>query len=211
MSEKSRIEHWDEIYNTKELQKVGWYQKVPGTSLQLITELNLPKDASIIDIGGGDSFLAPTLLDLGYTDITVLDLSAKAIERAKERLGQKANKINWLVSDITEFIPTRKYDCWHDRAAFHFLIKDEDIEKYEKIATKAINANGNLIIGTFSLEGPKKCSDLPITQYSKESLSKIFSKNFELKSNLSPVHTTPGGGKQQFIFCGFKRISSNPK
>lgn len=202
----TRRSHWENIYNTKKLNEVGWFQKVPQTSLDFINELKLPKDAAIIDIGGGDSYLAPTLLELGYTDVTVLDLSANAIKLAKKRLGKKAGLINWIVNDITEFKPARKYDCWHDRAAFHFLINEVNIEKYVNMATEAISSMGNLIIGTFSLNGPKECSNLPIRQYSKELLQKVFKNNFILKEAQSPVHKTPGGSEQHFVFCGFERI-----
>ena len=198
--------HWEHVYDTKESHEMGWYQKVPQTSLDFIRELRLSKDAAIIDIGGGDSYLAPTLLELGYTDITVLDLSANAIERAKKRLGKKAGLINWIVSDITEFEPTRKYDCWHDRAAFHFLIDETDIEKYVSIASEAINSNGNLIVGTFSLDGPKKCSGLPIRQYAKESLNSVFKENFKLQNTCSSIHITPTENTQKFTFCTFSKV-----
>ena len=203
----SASEHWDKIYASTALNEVGWYQKVPETSLTFINELNLAKDAAIIDIGGGDSYLAPTLLELGYTDITVLDLSAKAIERAQERLGTNANKINWIVGDITDFKPTRKYDCWHDRAAFHFLLEASEINKYVEIAAEAINAKGQMIIGTFSVNGPNTCSGLKVSQYSKETLDQTFKNYFDLKKVINPIHMTPGGSKQQFVFCCFEKIA----
>jgi len=205
MEEITRFQHWENIYSTKELHEVGWYQRVPVTSLEMIKDLNLPKSANIIDIGGGDSFLAPILLSEGYTNITVLDLSAKAIERAKHRLGDDATKIEWIVSDILAFKPNKKYDCWHDRAAFHFLTKKDEIEKYVSISAETIKSNGQMIIGTFSLLGPKECSNLPIKQYSKELLKELFKNNFDLKEFHNPIHTTPSGFKQHFTFCGFER------
>lgn len=205
MNTKSHTKHWNKIYETKELSEVGWYQKVPETSLNFISNLNLPKTASIIDIGGGDSYLAPALLELSYTDITVLDISEKAIDRAKKRQGDKAELMNWIVSNITEFNATRKYDCWHDRAAFHFLTDKVDVENYVKIAAHSIPVTGVLIIGTFSLNGPKKCSGLPIKQYSVETLNKTFSKYFKLRLHKTVVHQTPSGSQQEFTFCSFIR------
>ncbi|MBU1013608.1 MAG: class I SAM-dependent methyltransferase [Bacteroidetes bacterium] len=209
MEEITRFQHWENIYSTKELHEVGWYQSVPVTSLKMIKDLNLLKTASIIDIGGGDSHLAPILISEGYTNITVLDLSAKAIERAKQRLGNDATKIEWIVSDILDFKPHKKYDCWHDRAAFHFLIKKDEIEKYVSISADAIHTNGSIIIGTFSEKGPTKCSGLNISQYSTDLLNKTFNPHFKLKESLNPEHKTPGGFKQHFTFCRFERNSNN--
>ena len=205
MDEVSRVQHWENIYLTKDLEQVGWYQKVPTTSLEMIKNLNLPKSASIIDIGGGDSFLAPILLSEGYINITVLDLSGKAIERAKLRLGDDANKIKWIVSDILDFKPHKKYDCWHDRAAFHFLTKKDEIEKYVSISVDAVNTSGSIIIGTFSDKGPTKCSGLNICQYSADLLNETFNPYFKLKESFNTEHTTPSGFRQHFTFCNFKR------
>ena len=203
----SNLSHWDKIYETKEFQEVGWYQKVPQTSLDLIHNLNLPKTASIIDIGGGDSYLAPSLLKLGYTNITVLDISKNAIERAQKRLGTASKNINWIVSDILDFQPTQTYDCWHDRAAFHFLLTAADQNKYAEIASNSIETSGKMIIGTFSEEGPKNCSGLPIQQYSQESIQLNFNKHFRLKNFNNSLHTTPSKSLQKFIFCTFLRRS----
>src|SRR5690606_5640055 len=148
------------IYETKTLKEVSWYQPIPETSLEFIQKMSIPKDAAIIDIGGGDSFLVDYLLDLGFSNISVLDISEKAIERAKERLGNSAEKVNWIVSDITEFESEKRFDLWHDRAAFHFLTNENDIQKYVELTRKLIRKNGALIIGTFSEYGPKKCSGI---------------------------------------------------
>ena len=152
--------HWELLYNTKNLTEVSWYQPKPQVSLDLLNELAIPKNAAIIDVGGGDSLLADHLLEKGYTDITVLDISETAINRARLRLGKSAEKINWIVSDITEFSSHKKFDCWHDRAAFHFLTTKEQVEKYLSVAQGHITDNGNMIIGTFSVAGPEKCSGL---------------------------------------------------
>ena len=144
-----RKEHWEKIYSEKELTEVSWYQPTPETSIQLIVE-NSSKDDAIIDIGAGDSFLVDNLLELGYTNISVLDISANAISRAKKRLGDKADLVTWIISDVTEFIPTTEYDLWHDRAAFHFLRDEVDVKCYKNAVNKGLSQNGNVIIGAFS-------------------------------------------------------------
>jgi SAM-dependent methyltransferase len=163
----------------------------------------LGKRAKIIDIGGGDSKLVDYLLDQGYENISVLDISTKALEKAKNRLGNKAEKVNWIVSDITDFEPNTQYDIWHDRAAFHFLTTTEQIEKYLTIARMSVT--GYITIGTFSENGPTKCSGLEIKQYSEETLIAEFNKSFEKIRCIKEDHTTPFGTKQNFLICGFKR------
>jgi len=170
METQDRINHWQNIYKTKHLNEVSWYQPTPSISLKLIANLNLSKSAKIIDIGGGDSFLVDYLLELGYTNISVLDISEEAILRAKSRLGSNASKVTWITSDIVTFKPTEEYDIWHDRATFHFLTENQDIEKYKELVSSTISNIGNVIIGTFAIDGPKKCSGIDIKQYSKESL-----------------------------------------
>ena len=205
MEEIDRKQHWENIYQTKELKDVSWYQPTPETSLEFISNLKIAKDAKIIDVGGGDSFLVEFLLDLGYNDITVLDISANAIERAKGRMGESAQKVKWIVSDVTQFNPTEKYDLWHDRAAFHFLRSKNDIESYLKILNQSIAENGQLIIGTFSEDGPLKCSGIEIKQYSEESMVNQFQADFEKITCLQVVHPTPFDTTQNFTFCSFKR------
>lgn len=182
---------------------MSWTQAVPKTSLQLIHSFNLPKTASIIDIGGGDSNLADFLLDEGYENISVLDISAGALERAKKRLGESAEKITWIVTDITAFAPTANYDIWHDRAAFHFLTSPEQIDKYVQIATRAVT--GYMAIGTFSNNGPKRCSGLDVKQYDEGELTATFNDAFEKIECLIEDHITPFNTKQNFLFCSFRR------
>ena len=206
MADITRKEHWEKIYETRNTNEVSWYQAVPKTSLDLIREMKLPLNASIIDIGGGDSMLADYLLDLGYTNITVLDISANAIKKAKERLGKRANKIKWIISDVTLFKTDEKYDLWHDRATFHFLTRDSDINGYVEIARKHIRHNGFMIVGTFSDNGPENCSGLRIKQYSASSLVKRMSTCFRKLKCTYVDHFTPAGAAQNFIFCVFRRI-----
>jgi len=200
---KDRKNHWETIYENKSPDEVSWTQKTPQTSLDFIHSFGLDKSAKIIDIGGGDGKLVDYLLDEGFENITVLDISAKALEKVKKRLGNKAVKVNWIVSDITEFKPQTIYDVWHDRATFHFLTKTEQVDKY--ISTAQIAATGFLIIGTFSEDGPTKCSGLDIKQYNGETLTSIFKDGFDKIACRKVNHTTPSGSMQNFLFCSFKR------
>lgn len=202
-----RKKHWETVYETKNPDEVSWTQEIPKTSLAFIHSLGLDKSAKIIDIGGGDSKLVDFLLDQGFENITVLDISEKALEKAKIRLVEKAKKVTWIVSDILDFEPTETYDVWHDRAAFHFLTTDEEIEKYKSIVNKSVD--GFLIIGTFSENGPLKCSGLEISQYSQEKLTSTFEEKFDKIDSVLEDHQTPFGTTQNFLFCGLKnRLNS---
>ena len=183
METAGKKEHWEKIYSTKLTNEVSWFQVYPKTSMEFIALFDPPKNAAIIDIGGGESHFVDSLIDRGYTDITVLDISENAINRAKKRLGENSALIKWIVSDITEFKPEQQYDFWHDRAAFHFLTTEQQADKYVEIAKTGISKNGYLIRGTFSESGPQKCSGLEIKQYSEESMSSKFEKYFCLSSN----------------------------
>ena len=206
MEQFNKKQHWENIYQTKELTEVSWFQPKPETSLNFFVELTIAKNSKIIDIGGGDSFLVDHLLQLGYTDITVLDISNSAIERAKKRLGSSAEKVKWIVSDIVDFDPTESYDVWHDRAAFHFLTNKEDKEKYVSIADKGLTNDGLLIIGTFSETGPLKCSGVEIQQYSESSLIEQMKSKFQKINCFTIDHRTPFETTQNFLFCTFKKI-----
>ena len=164
---------------------------------------NLSKSARIIDIGGGDSKLVDYLLNEGFEDITVLDISEKAIQRVKERLGEQANKVRWIISDITEFKPSRTYDVWHDRATFHFLTTPQQINEYLNRARKSVT--GFITIGTFSENGPDKCSGLFIKKYNEEQLESELNNGFEKTKCITEDHTTPFNTIQNFLFCSFRR------
>ena len=205
-----RKQHWEKVYHTKQLTEVSWYEPIPDTSLSIIKLFKLPKDAAIIDIGGGDSLLVDYLLMLGYTNVTVLDISARAIEKAKERLGEQASQVQWIVRDIIDFDPGQKYDLWHDRATFHFLINKEDQDKYLDMVHKYLMADGYMVLSTFSEEGPEKCSGLPVKQYTENSLPDLFAKYFEKIKCFTKMHITPFHTIQSFVFCSFrnKAVSS---
>jgi ubiquinone/menaquinone biosynthesis C-methylase UbiE len=197
--------HWETIYTHKQPNEVSWTQKIPQTSLQFISDANLPKSASIIDIGGGDSNLVDYLLEEGYSNISVLDISEFALQRAKHRLGEKAQKVKWIVNDVLEFKPNCKYDFWHDRAAFHFLTTELQITQYLSTARSFIQKNGTATISTFSELGPTKCSGLAIQQYSEETLSSELNNGFEKIKCLQENHITPFNTTQNFLYCSFKR------
>ncbi len=202
---EKRKAHWENVFSTKQEKEVSWYQEYPQTSVDFLTALELPLDAKIIDIGGGDSYFIDALLDLGYTNLTLLDISANAIDRIKKRLGDKANQVTFIETDILDFEPTDHYDFWHDRACFHFLTNAEQISKYADLVNKAVSKNGRVFIGTFSDSGPLKCSGLEIKQYNMESLRYVFEKDFQLKGCFIEDHKTPFDTIQNFLFCGFKR------
>ena len=197
--------HWDKIYHTKPEEALSWFQFYPKTSMEFVELFNLPLTANIIDIGGGDSHFVDALLDKGYQNIYVLDISANAIERARQRLGERASKVNWIISDVTEFVPVVLFDFWHDRAAFHFLTTEDKIYKYVSLAEQAVKRNGYLILGTFSENGPKKCSGLDILQYSEASMSARFEIAFDRIKCIHEDHWTPFNTTQSFLFCSFKR------
>ncbi len=201
---ENKKQHWETIYKTKQPYEVSWTQTVPQTSLALIMELNLPLNAKIIDVGGGDSLLVDNLLALGYTDVTVLDISEIALERAKERLGKLAEKVQWIATDVINFEPKIPYDIWHDRAVFHFSTDETEIGKYIDTIQKGLSHTGMLIIGTFSEEGPAKCSGIEIKQYSEQTLTKRLQQYFRKVKCIYVDHITPFKTVQNFIFCSFK-------
>ncbi len=208
MEKLDRKKHWENIYQTKELKDVSWFQPNPEISLNFLNQFNLPKTAKIIDIGGGDSFLVDHLLNLGYQDITVLDISESALDRAKQRLREQASKVKWIVADAVTFKPTEKYDFWHDRAAFHFLTDELEISNYLETAQQNINTEGVLVIGTFSEQGPKKCSGIEIKQYSEFTMSERLITLFEKIKCVTIDHKTPFDTIQNFVFCSFKKLQA---
>ncbi|MBN9399548.1 MAG: class I SAM-dependent methyltransferase ['Candidatus Kapabacteria' thiocyanatum] len=200
-----RPTHWNTVFATKGERERSWYQKYPAASMNAIASVRLPYDAAIIDVGGGDSYLVDTLLDKGFTNVTVLDISAQAIENAKTRLGERADLVRWIVSDITEYEPDMRFDFWHDRAALHFLTNANDVEKYVAIAHKSIRTGGHLFLGTFSVDGPKRCSALDVTQYSEETMTTTVGNGFERLWCKREDHTTPFATTQNFLFCLFRK------
>lgn len=195
--------HWEEVYKSKTPEQVSWTQTKPVHSLQFIENSKLPKDAKIIDIGGGDSNLVDFLLEQGYTDITVMDISKNALLRAQARLGERANQVKWIESNVVDFKPTEKYALWHDRAVFHFLTTPQDIAAYQAIVNDAVT--DVLVMATFSKNGPLRCSGLDIQQYNSEDLTAVFAEEFTLNNSLYDDHITPFDTKQNFVYCQFNK------
>lgn len=198
-------QHWETVYQKKDFTEVSWFQETPTTSIAFFESLNLPKSANIIDIGGGESRFVDYLLDTGYQNVSVLDISATAIEKKKKTLGNKAQNVKWIVSDVVDFKPTEQYDFWHDRATFHFLTQKEDVTQYIQTVSQHVKPEGTLILSTFSENGPTKCSGLPIQQYSERTLSEQVEAFFTKVKCVIVDHITPSSAIQNFIFCRFER------
>ena len=198
-------QHWENIYQKKEIDGVSWYQKIPSESLQLIKKHSISNSDKIIDIGCGKSFLADNLLELNYTNISLLDISSNALTEIKERLQNK--NVNFIETDILNFNSNDKYDIWHDRAVFHFITDVEGIKKYISLCDKHINKGGVLILGTFAEDGPLKCSGLEIKRYSVDQISGLFKETFELVESFKILHKTPFDTEQSFTFCVLRKFT----
>jgi SAM-dependent methyltransferase len=207
MSDLDRHTHWEEVYAAKKETEVSWYEPTPRVSLDLIRQSGVPKEAEIIDIGGGASHLVDDLLSDGYRAVTVLDLSEKALAMVRGRLGSRASQVRWIAADVTSWKPSQRYDLWHDRAAFHFLTEAEDRRAYVDRLTRAVAPGGQVIIGTFAPDGPDKCSGLPVIRYDADSLQTTLGSRFELEQTLPYDHPTPWGGLQRFQFSHFRKLT----
>lgn len=202
-----RTTHWQNVYATKGEAEVSWFQDRPTNSLDMIRAANPDHDAAIIDIGGGASRLVDALLQDGYRDIAVLDLSANALDAAKKRIGAAASKVDWIVADATAWRPAKTYGVWHDRAAFHFLTDPHDRAAYVERLRAAIASGGHVIIATFAPDGPEKCSGLPVQRHDGASLAAELGPEFELVETRNEVHHTPWNSTQAFQFSRFRRRS----
>ena len=208
MKSIERHGHWQTVYQTKGEHDVSWFEESPAISLELIRATGVNPEASIIDIGAGASRLVDALLDEGYRAITVLDLSEKALETSKARLGaQSAAKVKWVAVDVTAWEPSQAYDVWHDRATFHFLTDPKDRAAYVERVLRAVRSGGHVIIGTFALDGPKRCSGLPVVRYDAAAISKILGPLFDLSESRTHAHQTPTGAIQRFQFNRFRRLN----
>ena len=201
----SITEHWEKIYKEKSPLEVSWYQNKPSVSLSIVNTLPISKNDDLIDVGGGASTLVDYLIEQGFKNISVLDLSSNALTLAKQRLGEKSQQVNWQITDITQFIPVTTYSLWHDRAVFHFLTKKSEREKYKEALASAINVGGYLIIAAFAIGGPTKCSGLDIVQYDTEKIKQEFGADFKLIDEKSEVHITPAGREQLFGYYVFTK------
>jgi len=201
-------DHWENIYLTRTANQLSWYQERPDRSLRFIQRTGVSKDAHIIDVGGGTSSLVAELLASGFDSLTVLDVSPAALQAARDRLGTLASAVTWFEADILQAgLPENYYDVWHDRATFHFLIQPADRQRYVKAVLHSLKPGGHLILATFALDGPPRCSGLEVMRYSPESLHAGFGSDFELADSDREVHTTPSGMEQRFIYCWLRRRS----
>ena len=206
MENDSRKAHWENVYTSKAENEVSWFQDSPAPSLALIAEIGAALNSAIIDIGGGASRLVDHLIDRGFADVTVLDLSAAALDAAKARLGERASRAHWLVADATTWAPSHTYDIWHDRAAFHFLTEERDRAGYIARLKQGLRIGGHAIIATFALDGPEKCSGLPVTRYDAAGLAETLGPDFNLLQSRRNDHATPWGSQQRFQFSVFERV-----
>ena len=199
-----RAAHWEEVYATKDVEAVSWYQDEPKLSLDLIHAAR-PALGRVIDVGGGASRLVDRLLDRGYEDVAVFDISAVALEKAKVRLGDRAAQVRWIVGDVTTIGDLGTFDIWHDRAVFHFLTEAEDRRKYVELAARSVPAGGHLVIGTFAIDGPLRCSGLDVRRYDQALLCAEFGLHFQIVRTSTERHATPSGKVQSFIYALFVR------
>lgn len=206
MTQSDRKDHWTRVYDDKAATAVSWYQETPEPSLRALERFGASQTSAFIDIGGGASNLVDALLEHGWRDLTVLDLAAPALEAAKQRIGALADKIEWIVADVTDWQPRRHYDVWHDRAVFHFLTEAEQRDAYRSALLAGLAPAGLVIIATFALDGPEKCSGLPVQRYDAAGLAKELGDALQLVDAWREEHVTPWGAKQQFTWCAFRRV-----
>jgi SAM-dependent methyltransferase len=207
MQSESRQAHWQNVYTKKGENEVSWFQDNPTPSLELIAQVGATPTSAIIDIGGGASRLVDNLVELGFKDVTVLDLSEAALEAAKGRLGGRAAQVHWIVADATVWEPEKAYEIWHDRAAFHFLTEERDRAAYVARLERALKVGGYAVIATFALDGPERCSGLPVVRYDPVSLGQTLGRAFQLVDTRRHAHATPWGSDQSFQFSVFRRDS----
>ena len=199
--------HWENIYQNKNEDEVSWFQKTPNTSIEIINSIKIKKQSKIIDVGSGRSRLFKNLIEQGYNNLTYLDISESAAKKSKIFLGEQSKKIEWIVEDVLNFEPKQNFDVWHDRAVFHFLTEQNQIKKYVDLVSRNISNNGYLIIGTFSEQGPLKCSGLEVSRYSESLIKTTFIESFTLLNSFKIDHSTPFNTTQNFLFSVLKKIN----
>jgi SAM-dependent methyltransferase len=201
-----RKQHWEQVYTKNSPLEVSWFQQEPAVSLRLIQDSVSDRGQPILDVGGGASLLVDRLLERDYTHLSVLDISFRALDHARQRLGPEADRVEWYVQDITDFIPPHRYACWHDRAVFHFLTSPQGRTKYVAALTSALQPGGHLVLAAFALDGPSMCSGLDIVQYSAETLQRELGEGFRLLEQVDELHLTPARKEQRFCYYRFVRI-----
>ncbi len=198
-------QHWSEVWRSAQDDQLSWYQAHPTRSLALITEYASDHDAAVIDVGGGASRLVDDLLDAGYRDLTVLDIAAEALERARQRLGARSTDVSFIHADVADARLPRRYRVWHDRAVFHFLVGPTDQQAYVAQLRRAVEPDGLVVIATFSPDGPERCSGLPVRRYGAPELALALGPSFEPVTFATETHTTPAGVDQEFLYGAFRR------
>jgi 2-polyprenyl-3-methyl-5-hydroxy-6-metoxy-1,4-benzoquinol methylase len=197
--------HWSRVHSSKAPETVSWYQPSPRRSLALIQQAVLSRDARVLDVGGGTSFLVDELLDAGFRHVGVLDIAREPLEIVRRRLGKLSTDVEWIVADVTAFRPRHQWDVWHDRAVFHFLVDDEARAGYRHALAEGLAPGGHAVVATFGPDGPPTCSGLPVERYDASGLQGALGGDLVLESSLLDEHRTPGGGAQQFLYCRFVR------
>lgn len=198
-------QHWETIFAERDTREVSWYEAVPETSLALIQEAAIPLSAAILDVGGGTSKLAGLLLAVGYTDVTVADISPSALALSQAEVGAAAEQITWIEADVRSHDFARRFDLWHDRAVFHFMVEDDDRAGYLRVLRRTLRPGGHLVLAAFGPEGPTRCSGLPVVRYGADELARVLGRDFELISANSQQHRTPRGNEQEFTYSHFRR------
>jgi trans-aconitate methyltransferase len=202
-----RRDHWNRIYEARSAASLSWYQRRPELSIALIAASGIGKTAGIIDVGGGASVLVDHLLDLGYTNLAVLDVAAAALSVSRTRLGARAADVEWLEADVTTFEPPHRFALWHDRAVFHFLTDPADRACYVATLRKSLLPDGAVVIAAFALEGPSRCSGLDVMRHDERSIAAELGEEFEFRELRRETHLTPRQAEQRFIYCRFQRRS----
>lgn len=198
--------HWDAVYRTRGEDEVSWFQEDPETSVALVTRSGIDRDDAVLDVGAGASRLVDHLIDHGFTRLTVLDLARAALDRSRERLGDRGAAVEWVAADVTRWQPDRAYALWHDRAVFHFLTDAASRAAYVAVMTAALRPGGHAVIATFGPDGPERCSGLPVVRYTPEALAAELGEAFELVESVAEVHRTPKGAVQHFQFSRFRKV-----
>lgn len=206
-SEFDRKRHWESVYGARPAHQASWHQELPRLSLSMIANARLDRDAALLDVGAGASFLVDLLLDLGYRNLWALDISRAALDQVRERLGGRVSMVNWIEADVTNYTPDRQFDLWHDRAAFHFLTAPADRLQYVRVLREALAPGGQVVISAFAPAGPEKCSGLEIVQYDAAKLGEELGPEFSLEEQEEELHVTPTNREQLFNFFRFRRES----
>ncbi|MEO5859226.1 MAG: class I SAM-dependent methyltransferase [Pyrinomonadaceae bacterium] len=204
----NRAEHWEKVYATKSDAEVSWYREHLDNSLRMIINTGAGHDAAVIDVGGGSSTLVDDLLDNGFINVSVLDISSSALERSKARLGFREQLVEWISGDVTEIdLSPNRFDVWHDRAVFHFLTDPDDRRAYVELVNASVKPSGHIIVASFGTSGPLKCSGLDVVRYDPESMHGEFGSGFHLVDSIAETHETPFGTTQDFIYCYCRKSS----